>query len=144
MRHDFVGIRINFLAAAKGSVARLALALCLAALAACADQDSQAPPQYWKGVEVTIESRPTPPRLGMNEILVVATRPHRQAEHALLVSIRMREDQPWVQAIQDGHTGIFRRAIAMREPGPQTLWVRLQGKTGETVLRFSLVVGSEK
>ncbi len=119
-------------------------------LLACIGKDGQLPPQYWQGIEFGVETRPSPARLGINEVLVVATRPQRQPEFNLLVSISMNKNGPWVQSIQDGHTGIFRRGLAMRELGPQNLWVRIQrvgdgAGTGEqTVLSFPFVVMPDK
>lgn len=110
-------------------------------LAACGEL--QAPPQYWQGIEIAIETRPNPPKVGMNEVLVVATRPGRQAEYNLLVSIRAGADEEWTQSIQDGRTGIFRRALALQEPGAQTLWVRLERGKEQTVLKFPLTVLTE-
>ncbi|MEO5573445.1 MAG: hypothetical protein ABIR48_03025 [Gammaproteobacteria bacterium] len=119
-------------------------------LAACIGEDAQLPAQYWQGIEFGVETRPSPARLGINEVLVVATLPHRQPEFNLLVSISMHKDGPWVQSIQDGHTGIFRRGLAMRELGPQTLWVKIQrvgdgARAGQqTLLGFPFVVMAEK
>lgn len=119
-------------------------------LSACIGEDAQLPPQYWQGIEFGAETRPSPARLGINEVLVVATRPHRQPEFDLLVSISMNKDGPWVQSIQDGHTGIFRRGLAMRELGAQTLWVKIQrvgdsaGTGQQTVLGFPFVVMPER
>lgn len=119
------------------------IVLVCAGLAACIGGDSQLPPQYWQGIEFSVETRPSPARLGINEVLVVATRPGRQPEFNLLVSIRMNEADTWVQSIQDGHTGIFRRGLAMRVLGNQILSVRIQHGDAQTVLRFPLVVAPE-
>ncbi len=130
---------------------KLLLALLCLGLTACfGDQAEQSPLQYWQGIEFSVETRPNPAKVGINEVLVVATRPRRQPEHNLLVSIRMHDNESWVQGIQDGHTGIFRRGLAMREPGPQTLWVQVQrvgngpGVGEQTVFAFPLVVESDK
>lgn len=108
-------------------------------LTACFGEDMQSAPQYWQGIEFTVEIRPTPPKAGVNEVLVVATRPHRIGEYNLLVSIRMNENDSWIQSIQDSHTGIFRRGLAM-QAGPQILWVRVERENKQTVLKFPLNV----
>ena len=125
--------------------------LCLGLSACFGDQAQQSPLQYWQGIEFSVETRPNPAKVGINEVLIVATRPRRQPEFNLLVSIRMRKDAPWVQGIQDGHTGIFRRGLAMREPGPQTLWVQIQrvdssgpSASEKIVFAFPIVVESDK
>jgi len=112
-------------------------------LLACAGEE-QAPAQHWEGIEVSIETRPNPPRIGINEVVISTTRPHRQAEYNLLVSIRVNENEKWVQTIQDGHTGIFRRGLPMNDAGAQTLWVKLEGRETlvgkQTVLHFPITV----
>jgi len=131
---------------------KLLLALLCLGLSACfGDQAQQSPLQYWQGIEFSVETRPNPAKVGINEVLIVATRPPRQPEYNLLVSIRMREDESWVQGIQDGHTGIFRRGLAMREPGPQTLRVQVQrvdssgpSASEKTVFAFPIMVESDK
>lgn len=119
---------------------RSACVLFACLLAACSGGDTQLPPQYWQGIEFTVETRPSPAKLGINEILVVATRPQRQPVYDLIVSIRMREEDEWVQSIQDGHTGIFRRGLAMSEPGSQILWVRVERATEQSIFSFPLVI----
>lgn len=121
--------------------------LCCALLAACADEDTQLPPQYWQGIEIAVETRPNPPQLGVTEVLVSATRPGRVAEHSLLISLRMRDGDEWVQAIQDGRTGIYRRGVEMTEAGAQTLFVQLQrlpDKKEQIVLRFPLTIPANR
>ncbi|MDP1708378.1 MAG: hypothetical protein Q8L89_04860 [Gammaproteobacteria bacterium] len=110
--------------------------LCLLLLACGAG--SRLPTQVWQDVTVGLETRPAPVVAGMNEFLVSAVRPTGAAEYNLLVFIRMDDDQPWVQAIQDGHTGVFRRAIAVRGDAPHTLRVRLVRAGQEGALAFEL------
>lgn len=45
---------------------------------------------------------------------------------------------PWVQAIQDGLIGVYRRAIDLGDGETAVLQVRLQRGTDETILRFPL------
>lgn len=104
---------------------------------ACGATESRLPVQEWRGVTIGVETRPAPVVIGMNEFLVSGTRPPRRAAHDLLVSIRMRDEDPWVQSIQDGHTGVYRRALNVGE-GPQTLQVRIKRGAEETVLRYPL------
>lgn len=109
----------------------------LLGLVACADTN-RIPSQYWQGIQVYLETRPSPIRLGMNEFLVSTTLPVRRAVYDLVVSIRSKETAPWVQSIQDGHTGIYRRALSIEGAGPHYLWVRIERGGERVVLRFSL------
>ena len=117
---------------------RISVLLCAALLlGACGSDESRLPVQVWQGVAIGVETRPAPVVVGMNEFLVSGTRPTRGAAHDLLVSIRMRDAEPWVQSIQDGHTGVYRRALNVGD-GPQSLQVLLKLGTLETVLRYPL------
>lgn len=118
--------------------ARYAIAAVLCTLLfACGAEQARLPTQEWQDVVVGVETRPAPVVIGMNEFLISATRKTGGAEHDLLVFIRMHESEPWTQSIQDGHTGIYRRAIAVGAV-PQTLQVRTKRAGQETVLMFPL------
>lgn len=118
---------------------RILVLCCLLSLTACFGRgEDDISPQFWQGIQVNLETRPRPIRLGMNEFLVSTTRPVRRAVYDLVVSIRTQENAAWVQSIQDGHTGIYRRAIAIAGPEPYYLWVRLEQGSKQTVLRFPL------
>lgn len=114
-----------------------ALAVLCLLLTACG-AESRLPTQVWQDVTVGLETRPAPVVAGMNEFLVSAVRATGAAEYNLLVFIRMDDEQPWVQAIQDGHTGVFRRAVAVRGEAPHVLRVRLVREGQEVVLGFEL------
>lgn len=81
---------------------------------------------------------PTPVKPGMNEFLVLTTLEHGKPVHDLIVSLRASQDDEWQQAIQDGFSGVHRRALYL--PGTPTLYVQLRKKrTDETVvLEFPL------
>ncbi|MCL4315938.1 MAG: hypothetical protein M1527_03610 [Gammaproteobacteria bacterium] len=113
--------------------------LCAVLLAACSAGESRLPVQEWQGVTVGVETRPAPVVVGMNEFLVSAQGP-RGAVYDLLIFIRMDDGQPWTQAIQDGHTGVYRRALRVQGPG-QTLQVQVKRAGQETVLGFALPTG---
>ncbi len=118
----------------------LALTALLLLVAACGSRDVPPPfpVQQWEDIKVEIESRP--PRLspGMNEFLVIATRPPRKPAHDLIVSLRINDRGKWHQAIQDGHVGVYRRAILVPDPDNDVLAVRLQRDEREGVLYFPL------
>ena len=111
----------------------------LVALTACGGNPSQdAPLQKWQGIEVRVESRPTPPSPGMNEFLVMATGEHGRPVYDMIVSLRTDDHDEWKQAIQDGQVGVYRRAAEV-EPGTRSvLQVQIKHDGTESVLRFPL------
>lgn len=109
-------------------------------LAACSDPGNApvVPPQTWEGVEFSIETRPLVPIRGMNEFLILATEKPRKPATDMIVSIRMAEGEPWRQAIQDGHVGVYRRALLIGDEAKPVLqlYVKRGGKEG--MLSFPL------
>lgn len=119
----------------------LLLGLLGLALVACANQDAPViPPQMSDDVQIKVEPRPEIPIVGMNEFLVTATRKPSRPAFDLIVSVRMSESDVWQQAIQDGHVGVYRRALMVSDPATQAVFVRIEhgGKSRE--LRFPLKV----
>ena len=96
------------------------------------------PPQMWGDVEVIVETRPEIATVGMNEFLVMVTRKPRKPMFDMLVSIRMTESDPWRQAIQDGHVGVYRRSLQVTDPATQGVLVRLEHGDNKVELRFPL------
>ena len=94
--------------------------------------------QRWQDMEVHIETRPTPPRPGMAEILAIATRTGGKPAYDLIISLRTSDTDPWVQAIQDGHLGVYRRAAKLDVGERATLQIKIQYGKEETVLHFPL------
>lgn len=94
---------------------RIGLVLWMAVvLSACSPAvENPIAPQEWDGVVFEIQTRPTVLKAGMNEFLVLATEPRGRPVHDLVVSLRMDEADPWRQAIQDGHSGVYRRALGV-------------------------------
>lgn len=97
------------------------------------------PPQYWGDIQVRLETRPEPVRPGMNEFLIIATQKRGLPAYNMIVSLRTNTGQPWRQAIEDGESGVYRRALAIRD-ADRRLEVQIrqprQGK--EIVLHFPL------
>ncbi len=110
-------------------------------ISACSDPDPryQITPQKWNDVVIEIQSRPIPVRPGMNEFLVLATLERGKPVRDLIISLRAEAGDNWQQAIQDGHSGVYRRAL--RLSGGPFLYVQLQKKKAgeEVVLEFPLV-----
>ena len=88
-------------------------------------------PQMHNDVEILVEIRPGAPTPGMNEFLVIATHKNRLPASEYIVSIKLQSDQEWAQSIQDGATGVYRRAIRVNNPGSDVLMVQLVSKDGK-------------
>jgi hypothetical protein len=116
------------------------LSLLVINLAACSDGSEQLsiPSQHWKEADVRIETHPNPPLAGMSEIVVIVTGPRGRPIQDLMVSLRGNDSMQWVQAIQDGHIGVYRRAIDIGDGESVALQVRLQQGMDEKVLLFPL------
>ncbi len=95
-------------------------------------------PQQWSGLDVALESRPSPPRAGMNEFLVTVTDQHGRPGFDLVVSLRANDTEPWTQAIEDGQMGVYRRAVKIDPAKDRALQVQLQGRNATGVLSFPL------
>ncbi len=110
----------------------LTLLPALLLLAACSapPEGARLEPQKWGNVIIEVESRPAPPRAGMNEFLVLATEERGRPVGNLMVSLRADEKQPWRQAIQDGLSGVYRRAIKV-PVGGEGLHVQIRRKRSD-------------
>ncbi|MFC1750214.1 hypothetical protein ACFL2V_15545 [Pseudomonadota bacterium] len=98
----------------------------------CSEPDIQfqIPTQNWDDTVIEVQSRPTPVRPGMNEFLVIATLERGKPVHNLVVSLRGSESLSWQQAIQDGHSGVYRKAVNIPESS-SSLYVRLRKKRSD-------------
>jgi len=130
-----------FIILVRAASTRVAAGLLLAMVSACgADRAADAPPQKWRDMEVRIESRPSPPRAGMDEFLVMVTDGRGRPAYNLIVSLRTSDQNPWKQAIEDGQIGVYRRAVKV-EPGANfVLQVQIRRKDAEDVLYFPLTL----
>lgn len=125
MQHNFKIMRL------------IAILLFTLALTACPGSAVLSPPQQWEGMTFQVETRPPVVKPGMIEFLVLANRERRRA-HDLVVSIRIGTTGRWVQAIQDGHVGVYRRAIRVHDPASDKLNVHIRYGEKEIVLVFPL------
>lgn len=109
-------------------------------LAACSGGSGSPaiPAQHWNEMVVRIETHPNPPLAGMSEIVVIVTGPHGKPAGDLIVSLRGNEAKPWVQAIQDGFIGVYRRAIDLGDGKTAVVQVRLQQGTAQKELLFPI------
>jgi len=113
----------------------------LLTLSACGEgADADIPLQKWQNWVVQVETRPSPPETGMDEILVVITDQRGRPGNGLVVSLRSSDQDRWVQAIEDGGLGVYRRAVPLAPGERSLLQVQLKTKDAETVLRYPLEV----
>jgi len=119
------------------------IGLCLALLlySACGGDSAYVlKAQRWKNINVFIEIRPNPPKSGMNELLVVATRSDGKPASDMIVSVSSNAHPKPVQTIQDGLSGVYRRAVRLEQPASDSIVVTLQsrekGSEGEIDLKF--------
>lgn len=110
----------------------------LVLLSACGgDRVADTQPQKWQDAEVRVESRPSPPRPGVNEFLVIVTS-ERGPVHDIMVSVRTDDQDQWIQAIQDGEVGVYRRAAKVAPGTRSVLQVQIKRNGAEGVLHFPL------
>ena len=98
-------------------------------------------PQQWDDVKFVVEIRPGAPTRGMNEFLVIATNTNGVPGYQYVISLRFKGSDKWIQSIQDGHSGVYRRAINVSDPVDGVLQIQVQNKTQQekaTVLEFPL------
>jgi len=76
----------------------------------------------------------------MTEFIVIASREAYKPGVGLVVDIRVGEEEKWRQAIQDGFTGVYRRAVYVADPQTQSLLVKVRrtNKDEGTLLSFPL------
>lgn len=94
------------------------------------------PVQHWKDMDVRIETHPNPPLAGMSDVVVIVTGLRGKPISDLTVSLRGDDSMSWVQAIQDGFIGVYRRAIDLGDKDQAVVRVKIQQGEVETVLNF--------
>ena len=95
-------------------------------------------PQWHNDIEYLVEIRPGAPTVGMNEFIVVATHKDKKPLHNAVVSIKIMGTDEWRQSIQDGHSGVYRRAIRINDPVKNVLLVQVKLDKKEFILEFPL------
>jgi len=81
-------------------------------------------PQQWNDVEITVEARPGPTSGAVCEFLIMASFLNNTPAHSIRVSMRMNDQGPWKQAIQDNLD-------------TDVMYIQLRHKDAEGVLRFA-------
>ena len=100
--------------------------------------------RQWGVYEVTVETRPWPPREGQNEVVVVVAGERHRPIYDAVVNLRAQESLPWVQAIEDGHVGVYRRAVRFAAGAQGNLQVQLQRGEDRIVLDFPVAVLAQR
>jgi len=123
----------------------IVLSMLVFGLVSCSDgaAASSIPAQHWKEWTVRIQTHPNPPLAGMCEIVVIITGPHGKPGGDLIVSLRGMDSEPWMQAIEDGYIGVYRRAVDVGENKTGVIQVHIQQGTEQKTLLFpvTLAVG---
>jgi hypothetical protein len=117
---------------------RAALPVMVLALCGCSGDTQDSPTENWRDLQVHVESRSYSPIPGMRELLVFVNRDRVLPAWDCRVDLRTSDADPWKQAIEDGHVGVYRRAAKVdeREHSVLQIWIRAEGS--ETVLRIPL------
>lgn len=117
---------------------RAALAALLLALFGCTGGTQDSPTVTWRDLQVHVESRSYGPIPEMKEFLVFVNRNHVLPAWDCRVDLRTSDADPWKQAIEDGHVGVYRRAAKVdeREHSVLQIWIRAEGD--ETILRIPI------
>lgn len=118
------------------------LSMLILGLAACSDgaAASSIPAQHWKEWDVSIQTHPSPPLAGMCEIVVIITGPHGKPGGHMIVSLRGMDSEPWMQAIEDGYIGVYRRAVDVGENKTGVVQVRIQQGSEQKTLLFPVTL----
>jgi len=112
----------------------LTLALC-----ACSGDTQDSRTLTWRDLQVHVESRSYGPIPEMKELLVFINRGRVLPAWDCRVDLRTSDADPWKQAIEDGHVGVYRRAakVDAQEHSMLQVWIRAEGN--ETVLHIPLI-----
>ncbi len=111
--------------------------LCVFTVACGKGERARIPAQLWSDIIFKIETHPYPVKAGHNEIWLKATKKEGGPAWSLIVSLRANKSAEWVQSVQDGHIGVFRRAVKINE-GDQYLYVHIRRGDKEVELQFEL------
>lgn len=116
----------------------LLLAAAIGLVLGCAPENLPTlPEQKWQDITVHVEARPTPLRSGASEFWVILNDARGLPVHDVMVNLRA-DASNWQQAIQDGHTGVYRRAVLVKDPASAALTVRLRRRDQAGELTFPL------
>jgi hypothetical protein len=108
------------------------------ALYGCSGSTQDSPTVQWRDLQVHVETRSYGPIPGMKELLVFVNRNGTLPAWDCRVDLRTSDADAWKQAIEDGHVGVYRRALVVDHDEHSVLQVRIGVEGTETVLRVPL------
>ncbi|HKJ83251.1 MAG TPA: hypothetical protein VJ961_04435 [Mariprofundaceae bacterium] len=118
------------------------LVVCLLAtvwLTACGDDKHFFITKHWGEWQIKLETRPFPIRKGHNEFLLHVDGSHRRLPRGMMIYYRLSPEDEWIQAMPDGLSDIFRRALTVRgDPADAKLYVHIKYHEKKTDLVFDL------
>ena len=126
---------------------KIILLLAVLFIASCTTEIPTTQFQEWGEYSFRLESRPPQIKPGMNEFLLIGNFKKKFRAYDLIVSFRIGPVGKWSQAIQDGHTGVYRKAMRVTSVEKDVLYVYVkQSKKnmmtekpiGEQVFEFPL------
>jgi len=118
---------------------RAALPAFVLAVCGCSGGGTQESPTVnWRDLQVHVESRSYSAIPDMRELLVFVNRNGVLPAWDCRVDLRTSDADPWKQAIEDGHVGVYRRAAKVDEREHSVLQIRIRAEGNETVLRIPL------
>lgn len=98
----------------------------LLVLSACSDEIPTTQFQEWGEYSFRLESRPPKVEVGMNEFLLIGNFKKKFRAYDLIVYYRIGPTGKWNQAIQDGHSGVYRKALRVSDIDTDVLYVRIK------------------
>jgi len=116
------------------------LMLTVGILSACGgNDDTFFQKRHWNTLDIKLETRPHPVQAGHNEFLLHLTGPKRaRLATGAVVRYRLHPQDDWIQAMPDGMSDVFRRALDVRDPRHAKLYVYLRFHGKETQMVFDL------
>jgi hypothetical protein len=107
------------------------------ALSGCGGETRDSATLSWRDLQVHVESRGYGAIPDLQELLVFVNRKTLPAWDCR-VDLRTSDADPWKQAIEDGHVGVYRRAAKVDAGEHRVLQVWIHAEDSDTVLRFPL------
>lgn len=102
---------------------KIILLISILFIASCSAEIPTTQFQEWGEYSFRLESRPPYIQPGMNEFLLIGNFKKKFRAYDLIVSFRIGPVGKWRQAIQDGHTGVYRKAMRVASPETDVLYV---------------------
>jgi hypothetical protein len=128
----------DLLRRARWILRRAALPAAAIALASCGGESRDSATLSWRDLQVHVESRSYGAIPDLKELLVFVNRNVTLPAWDCRVDLRTSDADPWKQAIEDGHVGVYRRAAKVDARDHSVLQVWIHAEDSDTVLRFPL------